>query len=168
MKINCEKMQELLITDYTDGELDFDARLAVDRHLGSCAACREFASAVRVNAREPIAAALKITPPAYILERVKAEISTGKEERFGFSAHAGAIAQWVTTAIANIPRPVVAFAATAIVIIAIVISRPMDSSRVLNEYLGEQINYIANLDGEEVNGAAIYDTDIRTGAERLL
>lgn len=71
--------------------------------------------------------------------------------------------------LARIPRTVVAFAAAAVIIVAVMVAAPVVQRRAVNEYLSDQAAFIADLDEPaEANGADIFDTDIKTGAENFL
>lgn len=51
--MNCERIREIIITDYADGAVtDADARL-IKEHLSSCRECREFEALVRSSTVAP-------------------------------------------------------------------------------------------------------------------
>jgi anti-sigma factor RsiW len=50
------------LSEYVDGELPADERVALERHLGECAACREVASELR-QIREAAGALADVEPP---------------------------------------------------------------------------------------------------------
>ena len=64
--MRCDKVKELLMTDYIDKELDGAAEKLVRQHLESCAACRAFEAAVQKSAIKPLKAAAQKSPPAYV------------------------------------------------------------------------------------------------------
>jgi len=166
--MKCEKMQELILTDYADGELDTDARLDVEGHIRACASCRQLEAVMRQKAREPLEHLVREEPPAYIWGRVKQAISSGPVRPYGVFEDARELVGRIFMSIINIPRPVVAFAATAMVIIAIMIAQPIAERRAVDEYLGEQISFIASLDTDDANGDGMFDTDISTGTEKFM
>ena len=51
--MRCERIQELLLTDYTDTEASEALRGEVAEHLASCASCRAFARTVSEKAVMP-------------------------------------------------------------------------------------------------------------------
>ena len=166
--MRCEEMQELILSDYADGELSEESRLEVEEHTRVCQVCRDLAQVMREHAIKPFAEASRIEPPAYILERVKEKIASETARRGGVLEGARALAGEILLSLTKIPRPVVVFAATVMVIVAIMIALPFSETDGVHEYLGEQASFIANLDAEEVNGISIFDTDIRMGAEKFL
>ena len=55
--MRCEEIQEILLTDYQDGELSQERKKMVEHHLISCAPCRTLAEAVRKISIEPFSKA---------------------------------------------------------------------------------------------------------------
>jgi predicted anti-sigma-YlaC factor YlaD len=133
--MRCERIQELILTDYMDKELDEKLVREVDRHILSCAACREFKRLAVRKAEQPFKAAQPQEAPSYIWERVKQEIFAEPERR--------SIIHF---------RPAIVFAAAAVVIIAIFIARPIVQTRAANAYIAEQIDFMMRVDIAEANG----------------
>ncbi|MHB9154955.1 MAG: anti-sigma factor family protein [Endomicrobiales bacterium] len=48
--MNCEKIRDIILTDYIDNELDAAARKETEDHLGRCAGCRAFRDSVMAAA----------------------------------------------------------------------------------------------------------------------
>ncbi len=133
--MRCERIQELILTDYMDRELDEKLVREVDAHILSCSACREFKRLAVQKAAEPFKAVQGAQAPSYIWERVKQEIFAEPERRSVIHF-----------------RPVIAFAAAAVVIIAIFIARPIAQTRAANAYIAEQIDFMMKVDIVEANG----------------
>lgn len=51
--MKCSKIQNILLTDYADGQIADDFRRQVDEHLVRCKACREFYAAVKKDVIQP-------------------------------------------------------------------------------------------------------------------
>ena len=51
--MNCKHVQEIILTDYSDGELSKTRLREIDTHLMSCLSCRLLAQKVRLSALEP-------------------------------------------------------------------------------------------------------------------
>lgn len=166
--MRCERVQELILTDYIDGELDENIRSQVREHILACPECHSLELAVSENAVYPFASSARVEPPAYILERVKERIASEEAGRVGVLEDARRMIARAFSSVMNIPKPVVVLAATTMVIIAIMIARPLTDRPVVSDYLSEQASFIANLDADEANGSTIFDTDIKTGAEKFL
>jgi anti-sigma factor RsiW len=147
--MRCEKIQELILTDYMDRELAEKGVREVDAHILSCAACREFKRLADRKAAQPFKAAPSVQAPSYIWERVKQEITV---EHPGMLAGAADIIRNIFWSLGRIPKPAVAFAAAAVVIIAILVARPIAQTRAANEYMAEQIDFMLRVDVVEANG----------------
>ena len=166
--MKCEKVQELIITDYADGELRPEARLEIESHIRVCEACRQFEAVMMRDIREPFARTVKEAPSAYIWERVKQAVTSVPGKPDGIFGSARELIGQVLLNLSKIPRPVAAFAATAMVIVAIMIARPTSDRSAVDEYLIDQTIFIASLDTAETNGYGMIDTDIRSGAEKFM
>ena len=42
--MKCKKIQEIILTDYLDGQLDEKQRSSLGRHLAECKSCKEFST----------------------------------------------------------------------------------------------------------------------------
>jgi len=71
--MNCEKVRELLLTDYADGEIEEVERKEVDKHLEACPRCTEFNSALQ-QVREPFRKAGRVDVPEEVWEAIKGEV----------------------------------------------------------------------------------------------
>ena len=52
--MNCKLVQELVLTDYSDGQLSAARMRKVDNHLMHCLACRTLFEKVRKNVIDPL------------------------------------------------------------------------------------------------------------------
>jgi len=52
--MNCKKIQELILTDYVDGEMAEDKKILLDGHISECKKCREFLSLVKETTVAPL------------------------------------------------------------------------------------------------------------------
>lgn len=160
--MRCERIRELILTDYMDRALDEKITSEVDRHILSCAACREFKRVADEKAAQPFKAVQKVEAPSYIWERVKQKIAAESAERSGALAGATDIIRSMFWSLGRIPRPAVAFAAAAVLIIAVLVARPIAQTRAANEYMAEQMDFMMKLDIAETNGNGNFfnDTDV--------
>ena len=165
--MRCERMQELLLTDYIDGELDEKLRRDVDEHVHLCASCRELKRAILERSDQTRKAAVVEEPPAYVWERLKAKILAEPVARRGVLSGAADSIKEAFSVLARIPRPALAFAASALVIMAFLVARPSADAGV-NAYLAEQMDFMTRLDTAEGNGNGFFDTDLRTSAENII
>lgn len=73
--MNCKEIQELLLTDYADGEASADTRGIVTSHLAACGKCRSFEAALRKSALEPFENTRRAVPPPEIWYNIQAELA---------------------------------------------------------------------------------------------
>lgn len=169
MAMRCERARELILTDHMDGELGAEERQKMEEHLRTCAGCNKLEKLVREKSIRPFAAAVKEEPPAYLWESIREKIALSEADvRTGIFSNAADGIRRIFSYILRIPKPVMAFAAAVTVIVAILTVTSISQDRALNEYLNEQASFLARLDVTQVNGASIFDTDIRTGVENIL
>lgn len=168
MVMKCEKAQELILTDYMDAELGEEHRREVDEHMRVCAACREFGALAREKNVQLLANVRKEEPPAYLWEGIRERIASEAKERSGILPDTVKFIREALLSLVKIPRPVIAFAAAAIVIVAVMVVGPVTQRLAVNEYLDDQAAFIVRLGTDETNEIGIFDTDIKTGAESFL
>jgi len=104
--MKCKDIQELLKSDYLDGELDPGREKAVEEHLLKCPACRELEGRLKTH-HEILQSAKKDAPPEYVWQNIRRAIiteGTTREYRVHF-----------------IPRPVFALATALTAIICVVV-----------------------------------------------
>ncbi len=87
---------ELVINDYVDDALDRNARADVDRHLASCATCRQLVDDLR-DVRQRAGALEPIAPPVRAWKRIEREL-----ERAGRSTDAPRSRRWQWLALAAV------------------------------------------------------------------
>ncbi|MBF0569237.1 MAG: zf-HC2 domain-containing protein [Candidatus Omnitrophica bacterium] len=83
--MTCAKIQELLISDYIDGEADAAVKKLVEDHLTSCFSCREFLSVVQTTddvLRQPPQERLSEDVWSAVRERIT-QAPLGWRERLG-------------------------------------------------------------------------------------
>jgi anti-sigma factor RsiW len=78
--VTCKIVQDLILTDYLDGQLDAKQEKNVEEHLAQCRQCREFAAAARKVTIDPFANARKIDTPEFLWSRIKDSILAEQQE----------------------------------------------------------------------------------------
>ncbi|MGE0268038.1 MAG: zf-HC2 domain-containing protein [Candidatus Omnitrophota bacterium] len=73
--MNCEKTQELILTDYADGRLAGDQKVQLETHLAGCVHCREFARVVNEKILQPFAQAERLSPSESVWNKIREEIA---------------------------------------------------------------------------------------------
>lgn len=74
--MNCEHVQELILTDYSDGLLTPKAERRVEDHIKKCPACTQFAQRVKQDALRPLEGPMA-EPDPFIWQRIRNEIERG-------------------------------------------------------------------------------------------
>lgn len=151
--MNCKKIQELLITDYIDGEMNAKMRKDILNHLATCNKCKQFEENLKQKAITPFKAADRQHPPDYIWENVKNRIT--KDEQT-ISEKIDITVMNKLSGIFKTLKPAFAVSAAAITIlmIVLVVRFPLTGNGKLDTYIAEQAEFMVNLDSDEsgVNG----------------
>lgn len=145
--MDCKKIKELILTDYSDGEIDAGSREEIEAHLAACAACRQLAGALQKTVIGPFKKIEAVKPPDVVWHRIKEAIMSEKERQ-----PAGLYARLrdLLRGAYYVPRPVYAtVAVTCVLLMAVVFARlPVQQQRVVNKYLQEEMEFIVNLKAE--------------------
>lgn len=153
--MNCKRIQELLITDYSDGEISERLKRMVERHLSICNECRQFEQAVLKTTIEPFKKAQKIKPPNYVWSQIKETIIKEKSRQ---PERVLVNLRDFLYRILYIPKPAFVIAtAMVVILVAIIVTRmPFDNQKMVNGYLEEQMVFLSYLDTDELG---YYDED---------
>ena len=89
--MSCERFEPLL-DEFTDDELSRDRRDEVERHLASCAPCRERVARRRSLGRAARDLACEIAPPRDLWPKIRSTLESGK--RTEAKPHGPAWARW--------------------------------------------------------------------------
>ena len=117
--MKCEKIKELILTDYIDNEMNDEERIRLSIHFSRCHGCKEFFETVKNTVVEPFVNAKKIEPPGFIWQRVKEAIAAEQQEKPGFAA--GILEK--LKSVFYIPKPALAMSTvTALVLIVVLMS----------------------------------------------
>lgn len=73
---NCKKFQDLILTDYIDGEIDKTAKAKIDTHLVTCADCRRLTEDVKKNLITPLESTVRQPVPEYLWGSIKERIES--------------------------------------------------------------------------------------------
>ena len=155
------------MSDYIDGQLDESNRRLVAEHIKGCSACREFEAAVRAKAVEPFKDTRKADVPVYLWEGIRRKIAAERQPVGVLTGVAMTLRRGLE-GLLRIPKPAVAFAFAAVLIVAIVIARPYFEKGAIDNYMNDQVDFMANLDSEDANGYTALDVNVNTGVENLV
>lgn len=112
--MNCERIQELILTDYFDGVLEHNVRKELEAHLADCPQCLEFAKAARKTVFETFEGASKATLPAHIWSSIERKL---QEESAPSAIEAPSWLENLKSLFA-LPRPVLTLAAVLVFFLA--------------------------------------------------
>jgi len=159
--MDCKKIQELIITDYADGETSEALRKGIEEHLISCGRCRAFKASLDKAAIGPFKYVQAEKPPERVWHNIKSTI-----ER-----------EWSVKPAINIfdrlveflqpKKTVFAFATAAVIILMVSVFTfaRYSGEKAVNSYLQEQADsfYYINENGDSSftdTGYAGFDTGI--------
>ena len=72
--MNCERIRELILTDYSDGQLPVAQARKVENHLMACLDCRMLAAKVRKDLVAPFNQTTPVQPDEFVWRRIKGKI----------------------------------------------------------------------------------------------
>lgn len=155
--MNCNKIQNLIATDYIDGEIDIKTKTFIDTHLKSCERCKVFYANLTRIAVEPFKVITQSNPPKEIWSGVESAIRQNKEKE-----NILIILKDNLQALFYIPKPAYVFATAMAVVLCVGVlakiyigKQELPQAHLYEE--GEEFAYIINgAQGSELTS----DTDI--------
>jgi anti-sigma factor RsiW len=106
--MNCKKTQEIIITDYIDGQMTNKAKNLIDQHLAQCPACTGYLSNIRKAVVNPFVNVSKDVPDQLLWERIKQNIEEDQQQQFEVSLKPNFWERFKL--VVHIPRPAFALA----------------------------------------------------------
>ncbi len=166
--MNCKDMQNMILTDYLDGEMDDKCHKQVEDHLLRCAHCREFEKTARQDVFNPLVQSEKIRPPEYMWTRIKESIEE-KENKSGIPSFLEGFKENVRSLFPKL-TPAYAFPAFMIAIFIMVVgniffmNQPLSKNPSLVDYASNgQVEYWIDFNNDEVME---YSADFGTKIEQ--
>ena len=164
VRMNCKKIQELIITDYLDNEVSAAVREEVRAHLASCPGCREFEQAVRRSASEPFRKMKRQEPSAEIWQRIKAALEQ-KQEKESRGLLAGFLDSLSSVFRSRKPVFALSSAIAAAIMVIFLVQAPLYRQKMINQYLQDESQYMLSLRAP-VNGGIESELEFGTGIEQ--
>lgn len=148
--MNCKKIQELLMTDYIDGELNEKMQASILEHLATCDRCKRFEENLKEKVINPLKTVEKQYPSYFVWENIKNRIM---KDRQSVSEKIDVAVTSKLSSIFKTLKPAFAVPAIAIAILVIIfVARPpLMSNGKLDAYIAEQTEFIINLDSSEID-----------------
>lgn len=156
--MNCERIQDLILTDYLDDQMDKSQKKYLEEHLSSCPQCMEFARIAKKAAFEPFVNAEKLSPPGSVWSNIQGSILAEQQGRTNFLVNLLDRFGWGSP----IPRPAFAFASVMIMVLLVgTLTEYKIHQRVSAK---EQIEYLSSLtnpsETSSGNGGQGFDTAV--------
>jgi anti-sigma factor RsiW len=160
--MKCKQIQELILTDYLDGQMNREQRGQLEAHLTGCSHCKEFEAMARRTVIEPFKEAERFEPPDAVWHQIKEQIE--QREQGNTNPFVDLIVR--IKSFFHIPKPVFAAATimTALLIAVVLIKSAPEKGEMPNLKFEEQIEYMAylvegsdqfSLDQDEAYGTSI-------------
>jgi len=161
--MRCKHIQEIIITDYIDGQLGNDAKSRIDQHLSHCLACQNYLKSVRTGLVRPFNNASKDVPDAVLWSNIREAINEKNQLQIEQSLRPD-FWERLRSSI-HIPRPAFALASIVTIIFMIGSSGQLFlSSPVMNINGQDQVAYMSSLIDDptavDANKASDYQTPI--------
>lgn len=160
--MTCNEIQELILTDYLDGQMNSEEQMELEAHLTDCGDCRKFEAMARKRVIEPFRSAKMATPPEALWHQIKERIEQDREDIT--SVPAGLIDRIRSTF--SFPKPAFVAASTiAVLLVAVVFTKlPPGHNGGGSLNVEEPIEYVAYL----MEGAGPSSIDETEGFGTLL
>ncbi len=162
--MKCDKVQELILTDYLDGQANEEQRTNIEEHLAGCVHCKEYELAARETVITPFNRAEKLRSPAATWDKIRNQIQ--KEEQLLLQEKANPFANLIRgiKSVLYIPKPAFAIAAATIVLLVVTVIK-LPSEKIVKLSTDEQIECMDYLLGEFNEESSDNNSDFGTSME---
>lgn len=132
--MRCRKIQDLIVTDYSDNEISPENKNLVEEHLANCSRCREYKTILTKFAIEPFRKIRTSKPSDSVWRRIKEAIEP--ENRFSLAPK-----------FFYIPRPVFALATAMVLVLflGIFAKAYINKQEIARLHSQEQVEYLTSL-----------------------
>ncbi len=137
--MNCEKVKELIITDYLDRQVNEEQKEQIEEHLASCRHCKEYELAARKTVIDLFNNAERLRPPEAVWHKIKEKIEEEQELTSPFADLIRRIKSFL-----YVPKPALAVATiiVALLIMVTIIKLPSENQEIMKANLENQENQI--------------------------
>jgi len=148
--MDCKRTQELILTDYIDGQMGDKQKGLIDQHLAHCHVCKGYLDSIKSQAVNPFVNAPKVVPDDFLWTQIKHTI----EEEQQRQAEKGFMPDfWERVRpLVHIPRPAFAFAtvATLVFMVGITSQLVINNNQMMKINARDQVMYLSSLIDEPV------------------
>jgi predicted anti-sigma-YlaC factor YlaD len=163
--MDCKKAQELLLTDYVDGEVSATVSSEIKAHLKSCTACRALEQKV-LGVRKHFREINPVQPPEKVWNSIKESLAK-EQVRYEGSLVSRAIDFIHSSLWLRKPAFALSTVITVILLAVTVMQFQAPRQRLVKDYLRQQSDYMRSLQ-YPVNGETEKDFDFGTNIESYL
>ena len=146
--MNCQRTQELILTDYIDGQMGDKQKNLIDQHLAHCHVCKGYLENVKSQAVDPFANAPKAVPDDFLWAQIKHTIKKEQQQQ----AEKSFISDfWKgVRSLVHVPRPAFAFAtvATLVLMVGITSQLVINNNQMMKINAQDQVMYLSSLINE--------------------
>ena len=143
--MKCNKVREILLSDYIDEEGGQEVRTAIDEHLKKCNTCGLFYSTLREKVVMPFKTLNPVKSSPRIWENVK-------EKVYGKRTMEAMDLKEKLKDLIVFRAPVVAIASIMLFVVLGIRYFQVHNYNLIKEYVEQQMVYLSHLQGEEENG----------------
>lgn len=148
--MDCNRMKEIILTDYIDGRLNARELKDVEAHLASCKPCRAAASEL-LSLRAEFGKSRREEPPSEVWERIRSEV----ERTPAATVFSQDFFRSLRPVFARLRPAITVAAAATLILIVLMVGRLMPPRGAINAPVGE--DEILSIAALEENGSADYD-----------
>jgi len=149
--MKCKRVQDMIKTDYIDGELDALLKSRIDEHLRICPECRRLEETLREGTIDPLKKAELMQPSEAVWDNIRAAIEEERTRTFP----AISISALRDLFIFRKPKLAIVTAFLLAVVITFFSVRYYVSQNALEGYLQEQVEFLDLLG----NGNGVFDLE---------
>ncbi len=135
--MKCEKIQELILTDYLDGQAKEELKVNIEKHLTSCADCKEYERMARATTVTPFNNTERLRPPATTWDKIRNQIKKEEQPQERTNPFANLIGG--IKSLLYIPKPAFAIATVVIVLLVVVTVIKLPSEKIVKLSTEDQI-----------------------------
>lgn len=160
--MKCDKIKELILTDYIDDQLDLKIKREVTQHIASCEGCKRYLESVKKYTIDTFSKDAPQTPPDEIWQNIEENIKTRQSKRRLIDIRELFYLR------PSLKRGVFAFATVAAMLLMMVsfYIGKQSTRKNVNIYLSDQADFLYSLGGNNGNGELLLnDSGFKTGIE---
>jgi predicted anti-sigma-YlaC factor YlaD len=164
--MNCQRIKELLLTDYTDGEASRVLQEEVKTHLKTCSGCRVFEQDLREKVSKSFSKIESISPPEEVWQRIKETIE--QEQALYTPSLLRRLLDFLRRSLLA-RKPAFVFSTVFAVFLVMLLFSQLSfrKQRLVRDYLRQQSDYMLSLRAP-VYGELELDVNFGTSIERYL